>query len=287
MKICWFDDNKLGVVVGDEVRDVSAALRVLPPAAYPGPLGDRLITHLDAVRAEIGTLVEGAAGKPVSQARFLSPVNQPSKIIGVPVNFLKHVEEVDADRGTFADTYRGSIENQGLFLKSCSSLVGPSAGVTLRFPSRRTDHEIELGLVIGRRASHVSEDNALSYVAGYALALDMVLRGPEDRSFRKSPDSYSVLGPWLTTADEILDPQALEMSLRVNGELRQRSNTRLMIMSLKRQIAWASSLYTLLPGDIIMTGTCEGVGPVVPGDVMECEIERLGRMDVGVHAGQP
>lgn len=284
MKICWYDDNKLGVVVGDEVRDVSAALRVLPAPRYPGPWGDLLITHLDAVRAEIGRVLPSAPAARLADVRLHSPVVHPSKIIGVPVNYLKHVEEAAADKATFTDRYRGSIEEQGLFLKASSALVGASEGVRLRFPERSTHHEMELGVVIGKRASNVSPAQALSHVAGYAIALDMVVRGPEDRSFRKSIDSYAVLGPWLVTADEIADPQALDISLSVNGQPRQRSNTAHMIMDIARQIAWASSVYTLWPGDIVMTGTCEGVGPVVAGDVMHCEIQGIGAMDVRVAA---
>src|SRR5690606_6074535 len=119
-------------------------------------------------------------------------------------------------------------------------------------------------------------EDALSYVAGYAIALDMTVRGPEDRSLRKSVDSYAVLGPWLVTADEVGDAEKLDISLRVNGELRQKANTAEMIIGLADQIAWASSYYTLHPGDIIMSGTCAGVGQVLPGDVMDCEIQNVG-----------
>ena len=284
MKICWYNENRLGVVVGDEVRDVSAALQALPPASYPGPRGDALIANLDLVRKEIERHLPDAPAMPVADVRLLSPVVNPTKIIGVPVNYLKHVEEAAADRETFTDRYRGSIEEQGLFLKASSALVGCGEGVRMRFPDRLTHHEMELGVVIGKRASNVSVEQALSHVAGYAIALDMVVRGPEDRSLRKSIDSYAVLGPWLVTADEIADPQALDISLSVNDQLRQHSNTAHMIMDIARQIAWASSFYTLWPGDIIMTGTCEGVGPVGPGDVMHCVIEGIGAMDVHVAA---
>src|SRR5690606_19853338 len=103
----------------------------------------------------------------------LSPVANPTKIVGVPVNYLKHVEEVDAERETFTARYQGSIEEQGFFLKATSSLVGCSEGIRVRFPDRRTDHEMELGVVIGKLASNVAEADALDYIAGYALALDM------------------------------------------------------------------------------------------------------------------
>ncbi len=195
---------------------------------------------------------------------------------------MKHVEEAVEQRDAFTQRYAGGIREQGLFLKAVSALIGPSQGVVLRFPSRRNDHEMELGVIIGRRASEVSPAEALDHVAGYAIALDMVVRGPEDRSLRKSIDTYAVLGPWLVTADEVPNPGELDFKLDVNGEIRQSSNTRFMILGIAEQISWASQFYTLWPGDILMTGTCEGVGPVRPGDVMTCEIQSIGSMRVAV-----
>jgi 2,4-didehydro-3-deoxy-L-rhamnonate hydrolase len=282
MRIAWFDDNRLGLVEGDRVYDVSAALARLPKPSYPAPWGDPLIANLEPMREAIAAARPGAASVSVAAARFRSPVAQPSKIVGTPVNYLKHAEEAAANPEVFAGRYRGGIEEQGLFLKAVSALVGPGDGVRIRFPDRRTDHEMELGVIIGKKAANVAEADALSHVAGYAISLDMVVRGPEDRSFRKSIDSYAVLGPWLVTADEIADPGNLDFSLAVNGEMRQHSNTRFMIMSIARQIAWASSFYTLWPGDIIMTGTCEGVSQVRPGDTMHCAIQSIGDMDVVV-----
>jgi 2,4-didehydro-3-deoxy-L-rhamnonate hydrolase len=282
MKICWFGDNQLGLVEGDLVRDVSGALKALPPPRYPAAKGDTLIANLPLIRAEIQKLAPSAKTIPVKDVRLLSPVANPTKIIGTPVNYLKHIEEAAAQREVFTGRYQGSIEEQGLFLKATSSLVGAGEGVRLRFPDRRSDHEMELGVVIGRLANNIDEAKALEYVAGYCIALDMVVRGSEDRSFRKSIDTYAVAGPWLVTADEIPDPGHLKFSLSVNGEVRQASDTQFMIMGIQRQIAWASAWYPLYPGDIIMTGTCEGVSRVVPGDVMHCEIEKIGAMDVAV-----
>ncbi len=282
MRICWFNDNRLGLVKDGRVFDVTAALGKLPRPTYPYPKGDLLITNLEAVRRDIIAAAEGAQSHGIADVRFLSPVANPTKIIGTPVNYKDHVAEAKAQRAVFTGRHHGSIEEQGLFLKATSALVGPSEGVKVRFPERRTDHEMELGIVIGRKAVNISDGEALSYIAGYAIALDMVVRGSEDRSFRKSIDSYAVLGPWMVTADEIPDPTQLNFSLAVNGTVKQKSNTRDMVMSIRRQISWASSFYTLWPGDIIMTGTCAGVSQVRPGDVMHCEIEMIGAMDVRV-----
>ena len=284
MRLCWFDDFRLGVVEGDSVADVTAALDVLPQAGYPPRFaGDLLVAHLDKVAPAARSLAGSARRKPLADVFFRSPVASPTKIIGVPVNYLKHVEEAHEQRDEFTTRYAGAIEEQGLFLKANSALAGFGEGMRIRFPDRRNDHEMELGMVIGRRGSHIAEEDALDHVAGYTIALDFVVRGPEDRSFRKSPDTYAVLGPWLTTADEVAEPQALDFRLKVNGETRQESNTRHMIMSLKRQIAWASRFYTLHPGDVFMTGTCEGVGPVAKGDVLDCEIDGVaaGRLTIG------
>lgn len=282
MRLCWFDDHRLGLVRDYRVFDVTEALKAIQLDHYPVVTGDPVISQLSVLRPIIEGLAASADSRAIADARFLSPVARPTKIVGTPANYLKHVEEAEADLATFTGRYSGAVKEQGLFLKAVSALIGPGEGVAIRFPDRRTDHEMELGVVIGRKASQLSVEEALDHVAGYAIALDMVVRGPEDRSLRKSIDSYAVLGPWLVTSDEITEPGNLDFSLAVNGEPRQASNTGLMIVSIAEQIAWASSFYTLWPGDIIMTGTCEGVGQVHPGDVMHCRIDRVGAMDVSV-----
>ena len=284
MRICRFDDNRLGVVRGESVHDVTEALNDLPAHRYPFPVGDQMIANLDTLRGAMEALADRAPGRPVSEVRLLSPIANPTKIIGMPQNYKKHAEEARADHEISGGRPRRTIEEQGLFLKASSALVGPSEGVALRFPDRRTDHEAELGAVIGRTGSDIAYEDALDYVAGYCIAMDMVVRGPEDRSFRKSVDTYAVLGPWLVTVDELPDASALNFSLTVNGELRQKSNTSDMIYDTARQIAWASTVYTLHPGDIFMTGTCDGVSRVQPGDVMHLEFEGIGAMDVPVRA---
>lgn len=288
MRLCRYNDNRIGLVRAGGVHDVTSVLQSLPKLTYPFPLGDQLIAHLDSLRPELERIADRVKPVPLADVRFLSPVANPSKVIGTPVNYEDHAAEAIADPViSLAHAEHGKqrkIEEAGLFLKATSSLIGPSEGVVIRFPERRTDHEAELGLVIGRRVSNISEQDALSAVAGYAIALDMVVRGTEDRSFRKSCDTFSVLGPWLVTADELGDPGALNFSLTVNGEPRQQANTRDMIVGVARQIAWASSMYTLYPGDIIMTGTPAGVGPVRAGDTMSVTFDGIGAMEVRVRA---
>jgi len=174
-----------------------------------------------------------------------------------------------------------------MFLKANSALVGPSEGIPIRFPDRRNDHEVELVMVIGKTGSDIPQAKALDYVACYALGLDMTVRGREDRSFRKSVDGYAVLGPWMVTADELPDPDNVPISLTVNGETKQNSNTSQLIYSCRRLIEFASEFYTLYPGDLLYTGTPDGVNRVKPGDVITCKsAPALGELKITVRAHQ-
>jgi 2-keto-4-pentenoate hydratase/2-oxohepta-3-ene-1,7-dioic acid hydratase in catechol pathway len=284
MRLCRFDDNRLGLVQGENVRDVTPALRRLPAHRWSFPKGDPVISALGALAPEIAREAEHAPERPLSAVKLLAPVANPSKIVCAPVNYLRHLQEGRADPGIHHGKQVEEIERVGLFLKANSALVGPSEGVALRHLDRRNDHEIELVMVIGKTADRVPAAGALAHVAGYAIGLDMTIRGPEDRSLRKSVDSYAVVGPWMVTADEVADPANLSLSLEVNGEVRQRANTRDLVLGLERLIELASSYYTLLPGDLIFSGTPEGVGPVRPGDVLGASIERVGAMRVEIRA---
>ncbi|MCS6932026.1 MAG: fumarylacetoacetate hydrolase family protein [Acetobacteraceae bacterium] len=284
MKLCRFDGNRLGVAEGDMLRDVTPVTEALPSLRWPLPPGDLLIAHLPALLPRIAALAPSAPTVPLSSVRIESPVANPNKIIAAPVNYWKHIEESRADAGINYGSDVKAIDHYGLFLKANSSLNGPSAEVPIARPERRTDHEIELAVVIGSGGYRIPEASALEHVAGYAIGLDMTIRGTEDRSYRKSLDGFTVLGPWLVTPDEVPDPDNLDFRLRVGNETRQESNTKHLIFGVRKLIAYASEAYTLYPGDIILTGTPEGVGPVKPGDVMHCWVERIGEMTVGVRA---
>jgi len=286
MKICRFDDNRLGVVAEDGIRDVSAALSKLPAVTYPFPRHDALIAHLAGLRPEIERLAKSARPLAVEQVKLLSPLANPGKIIAAPVNYKKHLEEALADKGIHHGNLVQEIHKAGMFLKAPSSLVGPGEGVQLVHTDRRNDHEVELAVVIGRRARNLKASEALACVAGYCIGLDMTIRGPEERSLRKSPDSYTVLGPWLVTADEVPDPGNLALRITVNGATRQDAHTSDLILSVAELIEWGSSFYTLHPGDVILTGTPQGVGPVRPGDVMVATIERIGTMRIEVRQSE-
>ncbi|HVJ25271.1 MAG TPA: fumarylacetoacetate hydrolase family protein [Burkholderiales bacterium] len=277
MRIARFDDNRVGIVRDDGIHDVTAALDALPSHRYPFPRHDVLVANLQLVKSAKGSRVI-----PVEKAKLLSPVANPGKIMAAPVNYTKHLEEALADKGIHHGNLVSEIHKAGIFLKATSAVVGAGEGVKLVHTDRRNDHEVELAIVIGKKGRNIAADDAAGHIAGYCIGLDMTIRGTEDRSFRKSPDSYCVLGPWLVTPDEVPDPGSLDIEISVNGETRQKAHTSDLILGVPKLIEWASSFYTLHPGDVLLTGTPQGVGPVRPGDTMQASLERVGTMRVSV-----
>jgi 2-keto-4-pentenoate hydratase/2-oxohepta-3-ene-1,7-dioic acid hydratase in catechol pathway len=291
MKLCRFNQDRLGLLEGEQVFDVTPALQALPPARWPVSPGDPLIVHLDRLIPAIEALRPTAPVHALAQVTLHSPITQPSKIMAAPANYRLHVlqdtRDPGVDQGVHAKALEGvdrPVDKYGLFLKATSSLAGAHEGVEVVFPDRRTDHEIELAVVIGKTGRDIPRAQAMAHVAGYTLGLDMTVRGVEERSYRKSPDSYTVLGPAFVSADEIADPHALTMSLWVNGERRQHSSTGAMTVDIPDLIEFASRAYTLYPGDVILTGTPEGVGPVLPGDEVRVSCAGIGEMRFGVRA---
>lgn len=287
MKLAFFNDRRLGLVRDDRILDVTSALRTLPRADYPYPRHDAFYAALPELRDAIRAAAEGAAALSLADVRLMSPALNPGKIVAAPVNYKAHLDEAVADEKTFSRAHVRTIQETGLFLKAASSVIGAGEEIVLAFDDRRTDHEVELAVVIGRRCRHATRDDALDHVAGYCIGLDITVRGPEERSFRKSPDTYTVLGPWLVTADELGDPSSLDLRLEVNGDVRQRANTRDLILDTRDLIVFASRFYTLEPGDVLLTGTPEGVGPILPGDRLRASIARIGEMNVRVADAAP
>jgi len=274
MNICRFNDRRIGLVRGFNVHDVTDLVG---------------LSHVEPVLGApkvLSALSEQALARtpvlPLASVTLLSPILAPGKILAAPDNYRAHTAEMQADTAASFGRVPTPLENAGLFLKAPSSLVGPSAGVTRRFPSRRTDYEVELVAIIGETAADLDPRRALDIVAGYAIGLDITVRGPEDRSFRKSLDTYTVVGPWMTCADQIPDPQQLTMSLTLNGEVKQQTVLTDMVTDVRGLIAYASTFAVLQPGDMIFTGTPAGVGPIQSGDVIVAEIDAIGRMQVAV-----
>jgi 2,4-didehydro-3-deoxy-L-rhamnonate hydrolase len=289
MKLCRYDDDRLGVVRGDMVHDVTEAQTEIRKSAPYAMKGDAVVAALPAWRERLDRMADKATGKPIAQVKLLPPVARPTKLTCAPTNYSAHIAEMEkasAQPGSqIVRSQSSKILEAGMFLKANSALVGPSEGIPIRFPDRRNDHEVELVMVIGKTGSDIPQARALDYVAGYCLGLDMTVRGREDRSFRKSVDGYAVLGPWMVTADEIPNPDDIPISLQVNGETRQSSNTSQLIYNCRRLIEFASEFYTLYPGDLVYTGTPDGVSPVKPGDVIVCRSSPvLGELRINVRA---
>jgi 2,4-didehydro-3-deoxy-L-rhamnonate hydrolase len=289
MKLCRFDEDRLGVVVGNMVHDVTAAQDEIRKSARYDMKGDAVIAALPTWRPRIEEMAKQVAGKPLSSVKLLSPIARPSKTMAAPTNYKKHIEEMRSR----TDLPREATQRQppdigkaGIFLKSNSSIVGPSEGIPLRFLDRTNEHEIELVAVIGKQGTNIPKDKAKEYIAGYTLGLDMTCRGGEDRSFRKSIDGYSVLGPWFVTADEIANPDDVTVTLTVNGVLKQTADTKDLIYDIGRLIEFASSFYTLYPGDVYYTGTPQGVSAVKPGDVLRGKCDQVGEFEITVRAHQ-
>src|SRR3954451_22240990 len=206
MRIARYDSNRFGIVDGDDVIDVTSALAALPAQSYPFPRIDILIENLEQLRPALQAAAKSGARKKLADVKLLSPVANPGKIVAAPVNYKKHLDEALADKGIHHGNLIQEIHKAGMFLKATSALVGPGEGVKLVHTDRRNDHEVELAVVIGKPAKNVKAGQALDCIAGYCIGLDMTIRAPEERSLRKSPDSYCVLGPWLATRDEVPDP---------------------------------------------------------------------------------
>ena len=284
MKLCRFDNDRLGLVIADKVHDVTAAQDQIRAAAPYAMKGDAVIAALPEWGSRLEQMAAAAPAKPLGQARLLAPVARPSKVMAAPTNYTKHIAEMAARRDHQPPKISSKIGEAGIFLKANSAVVGPSEGIPVRFPDRRTEHEVELVVIIGRQGTDIKAANAKSYIAGYSIGLDMTVRGPEDRSFRKSLDGYAPLGPWMATADEIADPDDLSLTLHVNGELRQTADTKDLIYNVDRLIEFASSFYTLYPGDLLFTGSPAGVAPVKPGDVIRAHCDAIGTMEITVRA---
>lgn len=261
------DPWRAGLLAADGVTGLA------DPAAKADP-GEPAMSAIRAWTASGATATGETATGPLELA---APVLKPGKIVAAAANYLDHADEMPEDRGT--------IERQGFFLKAPSSLLAPGGTVLLPVPGRRTDYEGELAVVIGRRGRFLSEEEALDAVLGYTCLLDVSLRGEEDRGYRKSFDTFTPLGTGLVPRDCVADLGACKLTTLVNGEIRQQAALSQMIYGVPRLLAWISSVMTLLPGDVIATGTPQGVGPLHAGDSVSVQISGVSTLSVKVAAG--
>ncbi len=211
-------------------------------------------------------------GIPLSDAALLAPV-VPTKIVGIGLNYREHADEVGME----------TPSEPTVFLKPPSSVLDPGGSILLPARSGQVDYEGELAVIIGVEARRVPVEDALSYVFGYTCGMDITARDLqfEDGQWTRAKgfDTFCPLGPWAETE---LDPGALDISLSLNGEVRQRSNTSMMIFDVPRLVSFVSSVMTLCPGDVILTGTPSGIGSISPGDAVAMTIEGIGTLEVEV-----
>jgi 2-keto-4-pentenoate hydratase/2-oxohepta-3-ene-1,7-dioic acid hydratase in catechol pathway len=277
MKLARFNQGQIGILVDDQhLVDITSIVGV-DPAEWP-PIGaTRVVANFSQLRPAITAALPSLPRIPLASVKLLTPVPWPNKVIAYPVNYHDHGREMQA-------SYRAT--HQGFFLKPNSSLSGAGEPVVLpNVPTREVHHESELAIVIGKQGRDIARADWKEHVFGYACLLDMVVRGREERVFRKAYDSFCPVGPWITTADEVGDPTQLEMKLWVNGDIRQHANTRDLVLDIPGMIEMASAVMTLYPGDIIATGTPAGVGQVRAGDKIRIHIERVGEMTIDVVQG--
>lgn len=267
---------RVGVVKGEGIVDLAVA-------GSPHGTVREIIEGSEAALGSLRALVDSAEPSlALASVRLLAPIERPGKYLAIGMNYAKHVEE--ADKLGVARS-----KHQTWFNKQTSCVAGPydviDPGVT-----EKLDYEVELAVVIGRPAKRVSEAEALDHIFGYTVANDVSARDWQFHSptftMGKSFDTHGPIGPWLVTADEVADPQALDLRCYVNGQLRQSNNTANMIHRIAAQISYLSQAFTLETGDLIATGTPEGVGigrepPVFlqTGDVVRCEVDGIGAIE--------
>lgn len=279
MKLVVFDGDHVGVVEEDQVFDISQVVPRGP--AWPPTFMNSLIHRWSELATQVDAARRAGDGIPLDAVRLEAPVPMPGHIVGAPANYRRHIEEMGA-RGSGRD-----MRELGFFLMAPSSVTGPGTRVVLpRDSVRDFHHECELAVVIGQRTKDVAVEDALSHVFGYSCLMDLTMRMTEtlreERTMRKSFDTFTPMGPWILTADEVPDPQRLHLELFVNDERRQCASTGDMIVPVAEQIALVSSVMTLRPGDVIATGTPDGVGPIRPGDSVRIAISGIGGFAVDV-----
>lgn len=280
MRLCLFDEWRVGVVDGDTVIDVTAAV----PGHEPDPTSAfwvRLCRDFDRLRPQLEQAAAQSPAVPLAQVALRPPALNPSKILAAASNYGDHVTEMAPK------VPDGWMLDFDVFLKAPTSLLAHGGTIELPEVEPEVHHEIELAAVIGRRARDLDEAEALDCVLGYTAIMDTTVRGGGDRSRRKSYDTFTPLGPWMVTSDEIADPHDVDLELRVNGEVRQQANTNHLLVTIPAMIAHASRIMTLNPGDVFATGTPAGVGPIAPGDEIVARVGGVGTLTASVRARAP
>jgi len=276
MKIALFNNNELGVVQDELIYNIGDF--VSWDAMRPQESLITLMENFEELKPRIEESLGLASHYPLEEVVLKAPVPKPGKIVAAPVNYYLHQDEMNEQFSNAEYT----IEKLGFFLKAPSSIIGPGDTIKLPFLDRRTDHEAELAFVVGKKAKDIPASEAHKYIFGYFALMDITVRGKEDRPWRKSFDTFTPIGPWIVTGDEIGNPHELDLKLWVNDEVRHSANTKDLIYDCYKFFEAASANMTLEPGDIITTGTPEGVAPIDKGDQVRIQITRIGEFSVNV-----
>jgi 2-keto-4-pentenoate hydratase/2-oxohepta-3-ene-1,7-dioic acid hydratase in catechol pathway len=280
VKLASFDGGRVGYLEADELVDVTK-LVCEHDSGWPPVTMVQLIARFDELRPRMLSMANPRIN--LADVRLEAPIQWPNKVIAFPANYREHIAEMQTGTGLIS---KFSADGQGFFLKANSSLSGPADAIVIpNLPAREVHHECELAVIIGRRGRHVARADAYHHVFGYSCLIDVVVRGKEERVMRKSFDTFCPVGPYIVTSEEVPSPSNLQMELTVNGEVRQRANTRDMIVDIPAMIEMASAVTTLYPGDIIASGTPAGVGPIAAGDRVCIQIENVGSMLLTVSRG--
>ena len=291
MKLALFDDNRLGVVSTDDATlvDVTDAL---PWPHDPDPLTAGWWRALCRDHASLAPALQAAADagspRPIAEVTLRAPALAPTKVVAAASNYGEHVAEMHGVQERTLGKVESWMMEFDVFLKAPSSIVGPGSDIVLPrevvAAGHEVHHESELVIVIGRGGKDIPLEEAMDHVLGFTAGLDITVRSAADRSKRKSYDSFSPLGPWIVTRDEIGDGGALDILLTSGGEVRQSVNTRDLLTPVPQIVAYASTIMTLNPGDVIFTGAPPGVGPIAAGEQLEMTISGIGSMTVQVRA---
>lgn len=267
----------LGAVIDDRIINLAEASN----GQLPDDMRQFLQLGDKGMQQAQQAIASASGGLDRASVKLLPPITDPSKIVAIGLNYMDHIRETGMTVPTIAT----------MFCKYPSSLIGPDETILWNTElTNKVDYEAELALVIGKTARHVSQDHAYDYIAGYTNCNDVSARDLQletgDQWLRgKCIDTFCPLGPWLVTRDEISDPQSLDIRCLVNGRVLQDSNTREMIFNIPYLIQYLSQAFTLLPGDVIITGTPSGAGAfrqpplfLQHGDEVSIEIEGIGRL---------
>ena len=293
MKLCQYDEHQAGAVRGERVFPVGAAL-VAAGHLRRGYSMQEVIEVL-ANRPQAMQCAREALGEeksfPLGSVRLLAPIENPPSIWAAAANYRAHAAEMLAASGGPDRSRLGKDELMAeFFLKPSSSIIGPGGTILLPKVSKDVDYEAELCAVIGTRARRVSEAQALEHVFGYTICWDISQRDPwgrgrqNTRNIRKGFDTFTALGPWIVTRDELPEPQDVRIEVELNGRPAMSAHTRDMICGLRDHIRFLSNVLTLRPGDLITTGTPAGVAKLAPGDKLRGRIERIGEMTLDVES---